>query len=837
MLIKKKQTTVLVLLLAMLVGCESNAINDVPSNQVSSKETPANAVQLAKKEEVVTLMPITIDRIKSELKDGLSQDQVHALFGIPTSSGETYIMMNGEMSVIDQVIYEEGQSKLVIQWSKEGQLLYAAFYDMDVSGKGRSFLPAINGLQASSSEDNLVAREHAIELDKPVTLYMNTNAYEWWGGTRAVQSISVDARTKYKVVTLSDDFAEIQDESGYGGFVPVWYLTKEAAQMKEIAPLSLKAKESAKAKWYPNSQGDAITMKEGDTLYAYKQYGDWYGVAVPNREQAANAYGLLWIHSNQVTSVGAAAPLFGNGSPLMLNSQEITAAVRSIIVPGVTKARVRAIFGDPSFEESSENVASLDEKARTLPLWRYEDGDSELSVAWSPKDTLRYAIHRNSSESKVLSFGWQGPSMVQGPFVPSLHMQWDWRFKSDLAFNFLLEKVGNVLLIAGEDGGFSGMHNNSNIYALDSATGRKRWQFDFGYGRHDYGLSQDKERIAFLKSSMQEERPVHTLQTLKTATGQKMWEKKLDNGKDVTSFAVSKNVISAVQSKRISTTEEKFTYDLIGWSMGTGKQLWNIELAQASELVRGVGNQDVLIMQAGPDINPVILNELQAYDPLTGKVLWKKLERKAASDQEVMDSVRYAERTKAFWTRTVDELVLVDAKTGKDRLRLPLVGYSRYDIIDENYMFLQQASDNNLYSENVKSSLIDVKSGRQLFTLEGRAEFGKIEGSLLYYRLNGKAMSFDLKKQEQRWTSSNVPGKDTDGASVVKYGGKLIGVFPGLGNMYVLDESTGEAKNRISDVRVGYYDFTPNQLLSGYLSVIDGQLYVGSSNGYFSKVK
>jgi len=829
MIIKKYQTTAIVVLLALLVGCEGNAINDMPSNQVSAKETPANAVQLVQKEEAATPIPITIDTIKSEIKDDLTQDQVHTLFGIPASSEENYIMMNGKMSVIDQYIYEEGPSKLVIQWSKEGQLLYAVFYDTDASGNRRSFLPAIKGLSSSSSENNLVAREHAIELDKPVTLYMNTNAYEWWGGTRAVNFISVDARAKYKVVTLSDDFAEIQDESGYGGFVPVWYLTKEAAQVKDIAPLSLKAKESAKAKWYPNSQGDATTMKEGDIIYAYKQYGDWYGAAVPDSAEGDKSYGLLWIRKDQVTSAGGAAPLF----EIENSKQAVAAAVRSVLVPGLEKARVKAIFGEPSFEESSENVAPLEEKARTLPLWRYEGEQNELIVAWSEAGTLRYSIYRDSPELIAPQYG----VGAQGPLAPSLHMQWDWRFKSDLGFNFLLEKVGNVLLIAGEDGGFSGMHNNSNIYALDSATGRKKWQFDFGFGRHDYGLSQDKERIAFLKSSMKEDRTVHTLQSLKTATGQKMWQKKLDNGKDVTSFAVSKNVISAVQSKRVSTTEEKFTYDLIGWSMGTGKQLWNFELAQESELVRDVGNQDVLLVQVGEDMSPVILNELQAYDPLTGKVLWKKPERKAASDQEVTDSVRYAERSKAFWTRTVDELVLVDAKTGKDGLRLPLVGYSRYDIIDENYIFLQQSSDNNLYSENVKSSLIDVKSGRPLFTLEGRAEFGKIEGSLLYYRLNGKAMSFDLKKEEQRWTTSGVPGKQTDGASVVHYGGKLIGVFPGLGNMYVLDESTGEAVNRLSDVKVGYYDFTPNELLNGYLSVIDGQLYVGSSNGYFSKIK
>jgi hypothetical protein len=470
MFIKKYQTTVLVLLLALLVGCESNAINGMPSNQVSAKETPINSVQLPKKEEVVTALPIMLDRIKSEVKDGLTQDQVHTLFGIPASSGETYIMMNGEMSVIDQDIYEEDQSKLVTQWSKEGQLLYAVFYDTDASGKRRSFLPAINGLSSSSSEDNLVAREHAIELDKPVTLYTNTNAYEWWGGTRAVRSLSVDVQKNYKVVTLSDDFAEIQDESGYGGFVPVWYLTKESAQMKDIAPLSLKAKESAKAEWYPDSQGDALTMKEGDNLYAYKQYGDWYGVAVPDSDQDDKSYGLLWIHKDQVTSTGAAEAWFEIENPDNMINRAIAAAVRSVLVPGLEKARVKAIFGEPSFEESSENVASLDEKARTLPLWRYEDEQNELIVAWSEAGTLRYSMYRDSSELVALQFG----VSTQGALVPSLHMQWSWRFRSDLAFNFLLEKVGKVLLISGEDGGFSGMHNNSNLYALDSTTGRKK---------------------------------------------------------------------------------------------------------------------------------------------------------------------------------------------------------------------------------------------------------------------------------------------------------------------------------------------------------------------------
>jgi hypothetical protein len=47
------------------------------------------------------------------------------------------------------------------------------------------------------------------------------NGYEWWGGTRAVRSLSFAAGKTYIVKTLTADFAEIEDDRGYGGWVPV----------------------------------------------------------------------------------------------------------------------------------------------------------------------------------------------------------------------------------------------------------------------------------------------------------------------------------------------------------------------------------------------------------------------------------------------------------------------------------------------------------------------------------------------------------------------------------------------------------------------------------------
>ncbi|MFX3632756.1 MAG: PQQ-binding-like beta-propeller repeat protein [Candidatus Pristimantibacillus sp.] len=830
---KFNKSAILLTVIILNTGCTNESNQSLTGNlpSASPESTPITISTVT--------VPVTLplEQVKAELKKPLTREQVHERFGYPQSTADSYIQVNGQLSSVEQEEYTEGSSRFYVQWSPEGEILYAVYYETDAWGNRHSFVPAMGKMQASSSQDNSLAREHAISIDKPAILYRSMNAYELVGGNYSITTKSVDLQTKYKVVTLSADFAEIQDESGYGGWVPTWYLTKESAKSRNISPVTLKVTSDAQALWYPNSNNSvAVQLKTGDSLYAYEAYDDWYGVVVPDNAASERPYGLLWVHKNQVVIDGDAPIWFDNretGSDL---SRSISSTVRSLVVPGITQSRVLELFGQPSFKESSENVKTYGEKVQTLPLWLYEDGHSELTVAWSETGILRYALYRDSSDS-IARFGLQEQSRTLGPLVPSEQVQWNWRFKSDLAFNFLLDHFSNILLVAGEDGGFSGMHMNSNVYALDSITGRKIWQFDLGFDAHLYGLSANKSRMAFMKRMPGDYKPYYQLQVLSTDNGKMIWKKQLDSEEDVSSLAVSGNVVAAVRSEGMSSNEAENNYNLTAWSIATGKQMWRIELEEPAKLVRDVGNQKVLLLQIGVDMNPVLLTELQAYDPLTGKLVWEKTERQAAVEREVVDTNQFARQAHAYWTRTVDELVLTDAATGKDKVHLPLDDQTRYEIIDGQYAFQQQSSIQGLRDEVITSSLIDVRTGKKLFTEEGRAEFGHIDGKILYYRLNGRALSFDLLKGEQRWNSSDVPGEGTLPGSTIAYGGKRFGVFPFLSSIYTLDESTGKALNRISDVRVGYYDFTPYPLLNGYLSVIDNKLYVGSSNGYFSKLK
>ncbi|MBW5448412.1 PQQ-binding-like beta-propeller repeat protein [Cohnella sp. CFH 77786] len=784
---------------------------------------------------------LTWERIKQEWRQALTRDDFRDRFGAPTESGETYIAMNGNTRAVDQDIYVDGDARLVVQWSKSGQLLYAVFYDRDAAGVRRSFLPAIGDMPASSSEDNAIAPGNGIFLDQPARLYRSTNAYEWREGIRAVYSFSVDVRKKYKVVTLSDDFAEVQDESGYGGWVPVWYLTPAAARAEEIEPLVLKVESEAQIRWYPGSNGVAVSAVKGDTLYAYVKYGDWYGVAVPDGGRKDRRFGLLWVRKDDVASGGQAPAWFAHASPGEGAVPSIAAAVRSLLVPGVSQGSVRKIFGPPSFVESSENVAQYDGKVRSLPLWRYEADGMELVIAWTETGTLRYVLYREASGTTV-QIGWSGVFPIQDSLVPSLPVRWDWRFRSELAYNFLLDKIGSVLLVAGEDGGFSGMHMNSNVYALDSVTGREIWKYDFGPEMHAYGLSTDQSRIVFLKRFMKEDRPVYQFRAIRTDSGRKLWEKKLDDGYDVATFAVAGNVAAAIRYEAgVEADMETFRY-LEAWSLKTGTRLWRIKVPARSDLIRDEGKRNVLLVQTERGSDNPLGAFLTAYDPRTGKPLWRKEERWTASDRNLTDRTRNAERAGQIWTQTADRLILAEAASGTDKLRLPIDDHTHYDIIDGRYAFLHRSSSPShpiayLGDEPLESTLIELRTGKKRFTVEGRAEFGSIDGDVLYYRLGGKAMAYDLRKGVQRWgATGDSAGGNPIGGPTVKFGGKRIGAFPTLGSVYVLDDSTGKALKRLSDIRIGYYDFTSESLLQGYLSVIEGKLYVGSSNGFFGKV-
>lgn len=833
------------LALTVLSGCQIEASD----GQQKKAEVAASSVQAAKPEQTTNqpeaIQPaLTLERIQATFTGGaLTPAQAEAAFGSPQIKREGYVEWKGQTQQVDQQVFVSkiDKSQLSVDWSKSGELLYAVYDYQDATGKPQSYLPAIGSLAASSSTDNRIANANNMVRGKSVTLYRSTNAYEWMGGEQRVKSLSVDKAVKYKATTLSADFAEIQEESGTGGWVPVWYLTAEAAATREISPVAVKASPNSKVAWYPGATGTAVKLEQDEVLYAYEEYKDWYGVIVPDKGTTRRTTGLLWIAKKDTVPASAMPVRYDNGKGNEVAANRalvLPAFTRSLLTPGVKQARIEALLGKPTFVETSSNVGEYDQPVSTLPLWRYEDGQSELLIVWTKEGLLRSVSYRNTS-GEVLAFGQPQAGIVTGPLVPSEKLSWAWRFKSELAYNFLLEQVGNVLLVAAEDGGFSGMHMDSKLYALDAATGRQVWKVDLGVGMHHYGLSADKSKMAFVKERYVNDKQVDTLYVLETATGRKLWEKKLEPGQAITSLATSGNAVYTVQYKRISDTEEKFDYYLTGWSMNSGKQLFRQKRTEPLNLMRETGNQKRLIGSPdnGSGTEPLLQRKLQAYDPQTGKLAWQLPGQEAAYEPYVTDPSRYAERSGAVWTKSFDQLFLTDAASGSKKLELPFPANSSYSIIDGTYAFMQQAADDRRELAGYKSKLIDLRTGKALLEVDGIAEFGIRTDNRLDFSLNGQAMAYDIKQMRLLWTNTPSAKLGALAAPSVWFGNQLLSAHPFEGELYRLNPATGNPEARIAGVRVGYYDFTPNRLQRGYLKESNGQLYIGSANGYFSKAK
>src|SRR5690606_6120043 len=100
-----------------------------------------------------------------------------------------------------------------------------------------------------------------------------------------------------------------------------------------------------------------------------------------------------------------------------------------------------------------------------------------------------------TEDGRLYEFELQSADQVGQPALPnSRKLQTSWRINSDLPLNSLIGMAEDRLLIAGHDGGFSGMHEASSVYAAERKTGKKLWQVDLDYSFIGYMLSGNEKQ-------------------------------------------------------------------------------------------------------------------------------------------------------------------------------------------------------------------------------------------------------------------------------------------------------------------------------------------------------
>ncbi|WP_182302954.1 outer membrane protein assembly factor BamB family protein [Cohnella cholangitidis] len=829
--------------IAILNGCSNNdqtesskpiieSVSASPASSPSPMPSPPSSHERLKYEEVKKML--SIDMTMEEARD---------IFGSSYEIESPSLYLRSDWIPVELWKYSDGASaSLQLNWSQDQRLLYAIFYDQDAQGNRRSYIPTIGALKGSSSEDNPVAEQSGIRLGQSVTVAEGTAGYDMLSSPLPQLSYLAVPSRPVTVTAINESFAEVDDD-GVRSWIPIWYFTKEAADIQTIDPIELKMNQDGFAYWYPGSQTVASAIKQNETMYAFRSYGDWYGVTVAaTTDNDHPGAGLMWIRKNQATSSGKAwLPLYDNGA---VTSDSIASAVRSELGLGVADGRIKRIFGHPQFQEASDNIEQPG-KLKTLKVWRYENAFSELILTWSDRRTL--LNYRYRDRSGEYDFGnWNQISLDQPARIPavadedtpvaaSAKVLYDWRTQTELPYNYLVGEAGKTLLVAGEDNGFSGFHEASHLYGLNRDTGTRLWKYDFGHGLHLYAFSAQSEAIVFYRINENGvEGSSYELQAIDVTKGNKLWQKnfKLDAAIDDQSYSASGNV--AVLSYT-QTTGEETTTSLEARDIRSGRVLWNKSIAGSARLIEQNSQLPVIAVESVSQ--PLANSLITALDPRNGKVKWELKERTAylSADNLLTVDNRFPQgELNGYWTRSYDQLILVDAGSGKSKLALPITyEYGiHYDGINERYMFSQRALDGEkLYdSQDVSSSLIDLRTGKTLWSVKGKADRGLIRGGRLFYCLDGKPRAVNLSDGKMIWeagfTARGMMELDRD---------RLL--VEGIPDVFVVDAVSGRLENRLHDVRIGYHEVTPTDQIYGVLTVLDSELYVGSSNGFFGKVK
>ncbi|WP_158602412.1 outer membrane protein assembly factor BamB family protein [Cohnella endophytica] len=842
----------MLLLTVLFAGC-TNAPNKDASSSSAEPSAPTN---LELKEIALPITTasspsqssnkfagISYDTIKAELSLAMSAEDARKAFGDVYETETSSLYWNAEWVPMDTWTYSDTakDASLRLYWSPSGSLSYAVSYDRDAQGYKRSYIPAVGAIRTpSSSEDNKLASKYGIRVGQKIKTKKYALGYDLIGSAQPSFGYMADPRREVTITALTKEFVEVNDD-GVTAWVPTWYFTQEAPQAQDIPPTGLSIKEVNGAKWYPAAVDDAIKLEAGERVYALRSYGDWYGIAVPDRAGRPNL-GLVWVNKNQVEENGKVSSLYDDS---IATPQIIASAVRSELRFGLTQKRAEQVFGKPDFLETSDNIAEPG-KLKTLKIWRYEKKSTELTITWSDKGELlayRYrdetipdgfGIDQTYSTEEPTRFHKAGELEKGKPLVTSRSIDFKWRVRTELPYNYLVGTIGSTLLVAGEDNGFSGMHEASHLYGLDRNTGKRLWKYDFGHEIHLYAYSEESETIVFYKQL--ESGPAyskHRLLAIDTKTGNSKWEKtfRVEGGIWEYGYAAADKVVAI---SYVTGDEGRKTTHIEARDIRTGRLLWSKSYQGEGNLITQNGDRPYLLLQTGTQL--LADAKLTALNPLDGKPKWKTEERLAVNEWDPHLTVdrRFPNgQPVGYWTKSVDSLILTDAVTGKTKLALPILfdDGTHYDGIDERYLFKQQSNDGvALYdSKDITSALIDARTGKTLWAVKGKADRGIVEGRRIYFRLDGKPAAANISAGKVIWQTA-VPAF----GMLRPFGGKLL--VEEVADVYTVSKTNGSIDSRLLDVRVGYHEVTPSDQVYGSLTVLGGDLYVGSSNGFFGKV-
>ncbi|MDO3411081.1 PQQ-binding-like beta-propeller repeat protein [Saccharibacillus sp. CPCC 101409] len=566
------------------------------------------------------------------------------------------------------------------------------------------------------------------------------------------------------------------------------------------------------------------------------------GAALRRLSAALLAAALLFAPIAQA-SAGAEPPSVSD-----VNSEKGRAAIDARLKPGAGEQSVLSLLGEPFSITKAPMVWPSDPGKDGLHRWtdggeewRYEWPDAHLLVYISEKGKLtgRNWILPNPSSKPESSGGELRPQpyeILSGPLklTPSIKPELDWRANIDVDYAYLEYANDDMLLVRGDDGGFSGFHMSSVIYGLDRVSGKTLWKRDVGWNFP-----------ALLPDSTGESLTFDNYQPNDGINGEPLlYQIGLSDGKPLWRYepsAARQGVLVAAAQGTVVAYRKAEKYGGLGTVAAldskTGQVKWKQQVREPFGLLNEGADDPYVLLAQG--------TTLRALNPDTGKAVWSaEIGRADAVGSAVLNPANLPVAEKSPPERWVkiggESWKKIDLLSGKTLAGYAINDSASFEDIGGGYLLVRQSKDDKKPSSQttkIQTSLVEASSGRELWTLPAEVGYGRIENGTLYAIVDRIPSALSLDSGHTIWKAAES-GADSgtaklDGAgSFAILGGYLL--LPYNRDLLAFDKATGEQIGRIDGFRFGYPETHDRLVQRSLLNIQHGKLYVGSASGSFA---
>ncbi|ETT33239.1 hypothetical protein C161_21712 [Paenibacillus sp. FSL R5-192] len=652
---------------------------------------------------------------------------------------------------------------------------------------------------------------------------------------------------KYTLASVRGEWVQLKSTDHGNFWLPSWYALKESRSMRETALQSFTLQSGSKFYLAPDSSTTWSFEKAlTDKAVIVAKWKGWYGVSIAprvwNKESSTYRPGLFWIKAQAIEQrMNVADGWFNQEASLP------TSVIRHLTDMKLNKAttskQVAGWLGEPDWKESSSNLNFTGYSMSIGQTWRYEREDAQFLVTfnkngrlvrtrWNLAQDNRNAVVSDWNISRADEYGFT--TKIYGTTLPTT-IPWKpvWTNQGDINYTFLQAATDDVLLMKGDDGGFSGGYYEGSIYALDRHSGQQLWEINGGFGRQQAVVDAERKYVTiYTDYDPDKKKYVDRIRHLNLKNGKVMWTYTPKQNFKLNGITAAKNIV-VVDNPVVESSSNSWLTVL---DSANGKTLWTRKLATGYELLNKSADDPYVLYWEK--------NKLVAADPQSGRTVWSLKAKRSTIEQFVNDPYfdgierldPFATTNAERWLSLDNQWLLLDLNTGKKLAQFPARVGQRFEELNDGMLLIRENKNGNHYGEyeDFTTTLYDAKTGKTRWTLKGKIERGLVEEDQLYVIKNGYPAAVDYKTGETRWNAKDTIATlrhPTNQGSYLVIDDQLL--LPMDENLLVMNKKNGALLGRVHDVVMGNPEHRDRDAKNGMINRISNEVYVGSSNGRF----